>query len=361
LPELSVPVDAVVEFLVGLLNTPSPTGYYVEAIDYVREAFAALALPDLTLTTTRKGALLATWPGEQSDAPRALTAHVDTLGLMVKEIKSSGRLKVTNLGGIMWSGIEFEGVTVRTHDNRRYRGTVVPVNASVHVNRELRKTERNADTMEIRLDARVKNADDVRALGIEVGDFVFLDPRVEVTDTGFIRSRFLDDKAGVAAIYGALLTLKATGKRPAQDTTILIANYEEVGHGGSAGLPDRLAELLAVDMGAIGEGQASDEFSASICVKDSGGPYHFLMNNRLRRLAETFGIPHRMDIYPYYSSDGTAYWRAGGAARVGLIGPGVDASHSYERTHREALEHTAHLIARYLLDGETQEAATGGA
>ncbi|MBN2472759.1 MAG: M20/M25/M40 family metallo-hydrolase, partial [Anaerolineae bacterium] len=264
----------------------------------------------------------------------------------------SGRLKATNLGGVMWGGIEFEGVTVRTHDDCRYRGSVVPLNPAVHVNREIHRADRTDDTMEVRLDVKVHSADDVRALGIEVGDFIFLDPRVEVIDTGFIRARFLDDKAGVACIYGALQAMKQAGARPAQDTYIQISNYEEVGHGGSAGWPENLAELVAVDMAALGNGQNSDEFHTTICVKDSGGPYHFLMNNKLRRIAEAFNIPYKLDIYPYYSSDGSAYWRAGGGARVGLIGPGVDASHSYERTHTSALEHSAALIARYLLDDE---------
>ncbi len=348
--ELQVNVEAMTEFLVGLLNTPSPTGYYVEAIDYVYGAFEDLGIPDLSLSVTPKGALRTTWRGQAQDAPRGMTAHVDTLGLMVKEIKGSGRLKMTMLGGYMWTAVEFEGVTVRTHDDRRYRGTVLPSNPSVHVNAKIRDAKRDGDLMEVRLDAKVSSADETRELGIGVGDFIFLDPRVEVTDTGFVRSRHLDDKAGVAVIYGALKALHASGLQPAQDTTILIANYEEVGHGGASGFPHDLAELLAVDMGALGDGQASDEFSASICVKDSGGPYHFMMNNKLRRLAESFDIAHKVDIYPYYGSDGTAYWRAGGQARVGLVGPGVDASHAYERTHLESLEHTAHLIARYLLD-----------
>jgi putative aminopeptidase FrvX len=348
--KLNTHVDSMVEFLVGLLETPSPTGYYVEAIDYVEKAFAALEMPGLTLTRTRKGALMARLAGDASDAPRGLTAHVDTLGLMVKEVKGGGTLKVTNLGGIMWSGIEFENVTVRTHDDRRYRGCVLPLNPAVHVNRDVHKTSRNEDTMEVRLDVRVEDADDVRALGIEVGDFVFLDPRVEVIDTGFIKSRFLDDKASVATIYGALLALKEAGLTPAQDTYLLITNYEEVGHGGSAGWPQDLAELVAVDMAAIGDGQNSDEFSTTICVKDSGGPYHFELIGKLRRIAEAHDIPCKTDIYPYYASDGTAYWRSGGDAQVGLIGPGVSASHSYERTHRDALDHSAHFIARYMLD-----------
>ncbi|NDJ86259.1 MAG: M42 family metallopeptidase [Chloroflexi bacterium] len=351
--DLKINPDTMTRFLAGLLNTPSPTGYYVEAIEYVAGAFGELDVPGMKIESTPKGALLIKWPGEDQAAPRGLTAHVDTLGLMVKEIKGNGRLKTTMLGGYMWGAVEFEGVTIRTQDDRRIRGTVLPHNPSVHVNREIRDAKRTDDVMEVRIDARVTNAEETRALGIGVGEFVFLDPRVEVTDTGFIRSRHLDDKAGVATIFGAVEALHNAGLRPIQDVTILIANYEEVGHGGSSGFPVDLAELLAIDMGAIGPGQASDEFSASICVKDSGGPYHFLMNNKLRRLAATYEIAHQVDIYPYYGSDGTAYWRSGGQARVGLVGPGVDASHAYERTHEDSLVHTAHLIARYMLDDET--------
>jgi putative aminopeptidase FrvX len=352
MPTFTFNIDAAVEFLVGLLNTPSPTGYYVEAIEYTRRAFEALSVPNMTFATTGKGALMMTLPGASTSAPCGLTAHVDTLGLMVKEIKSSGRLKTTMLGGFMWQAVEFEGVTVRTQDNRRYRGTMLPVNPSTHVNKDVMTAPRNENTMEVRLDARVFTAEDVRALGIEVGDFIFLDPRVELTDTGFIRSRHLDDKISVACIYAALQGLRDAGVQPTQDTYILIANYEEVGHGGAAGFPPNLAELVAVDMAAMGDGQTSDEYSVTICVKDSSGPYHFLMNEKLRRLAAEFSIPAKIDIYPFYGSDGSAYWRAGGDARVGLIGPGVDASHAYERAHRDGIEQTAHLLARYLLDEE---------
>jgi aminopeptidase len=353
LPKLTIDVNAAVDFLIELLNTPSPTGYYVEAVTFVEKAFQALKIPSLTLTQTKKGALLAHWPGEAHDAPRGITGHVDTLGLMVKEIKSSGRLKAVMLGGYAWNAVENEGVTIRTFDNRRYRGTVLLSNPSTHVNADLQTTQRKNDNMEIRLDVQTQSAAETRALGIEVGDFVFLDPRVEVTDTGFIRSRHLDDKAGVAAIYGALGALQKTKQRPAQDTTVLIANYEEVGHGGSADWPNDLAELLTIDMGALGDGQNSDEFSVSICVKDSSGPYHFLMTNKLRRLAMQHDIPHKMDIYPFYGSDGSAYWRAGGSARVALIGPGIDASHGYERTYKDSIKHSAHLIARYMLDNSS--------
>lgn len=345
---MAIDLRRTIEFLAGLLRTPSPTGYHAEAINYCETAFAALPLPGLTLTRTPKGALLITVPGQADDAPRALTAHVDTLGLLVKDIKPSGRLKLTQIGGFMWNAVEFETVTIRTFDDRRYRGTIVPANPSTHVNRDLATTPRTEALMEVRIDAVTRSAADTRALGIEVGDFVFLDPRVEVLETGFIRSRHLDDKAGVAAIYGALWALAAAGTIPAQTTHILIANYEEVGHGGAAGIPP-VEELLAIDMAAIGDGQASDEFSCSLCVKDGSGPYHFDFNTRLRRLAAQHGIALKVDIYPYYSSDGSAFWRAGGDARVALIGPGVDASHAYERMHIHALRDTAALIAYYIL------------
>ncbi len=351
--DLHISTDAAVDFLVGLLNIHSPTGYSLEAVEYCRSAFEALGVPGLTISLNAKGALILTLSGSASNGLSVgLTAHTDTLGLMVKEVKGNGRLKATAIGGIQWAGVEQENVYVRTAENRRIRGTVIPINPSSHVNPNIAKTERNADTMEIRLDERTTSAAQTRALGIEVGDFIFLDPRVEVTETGFIHSRFLDNKAGVAVIYAALLALRDAGAQPAQDTVILIATYEEVGHGGAsgAGLPDGLTELLTIDMGALGDGQNGDEFSVSLCIKDNSGPYHFDMVNKLRRLGREFSIPVRPDIYPFYSSDGSAWWRSGGAGRVGLIGPGVDSSHSYERTHRDSLEHTAHLIARYLLE-----------
>ena len=338
----------ILTFLVELLNTPSPTGYTAEAIEYVERAFRQLNLPpETTFYRTPKGALQITLKGRTTEQPRALTAHVDTLGLMVKQIKPSGRLKCTRLNGVMWSGAEFEGVTVRTHQNQRVRGTLVPVNGSTHVNRQIHDSPRDENTLEVRLDARTTSEAKTRQLGIEVGDFVFLDPRVEVSESGFIRSRFLDDKLSVACLYGALMLLD--GQAPAHTTTLLISNYEEVGHGGADSLPTNLFEYVVVDMAAIGEGQQSDEFSCTLCIKDSTGPYSFELNNRLRDLATAHNIPLKIDIYPHYGSDGSAYWSAGGTARVALIGPGVDSSHSYERSHQDAITATTQLIHAYLL------------
>jgi putative aminopeptidase FrvX len=343
---LPIDVPAMQEFLVGLLNTPSPTGLAERAIEYTAQAFAPFPLE---VRRTVKGALVAEWAGAASDSPRALTAHVDTLGAMVKEIKSTGRLKLTKIGGFAWNTVEGEGCVVLTASGREVRGSLLITSASSHVyGAETGEAKRDDDHMEVRLDERTTSEAETRALGIQVGDFVAFDPRVEVSASGFIRSRHLDDKACVAAMFGAVRAMVEAGVSPAQRTTLHISNYEEVGHGASSGFPPDLVELLTVDMAAVGRGQESDEFNVTVCVKDSGGPYHVDMTRRLTRLADEVGLPYKLDIYPYYGSDGEAYWRAGGDVRVGLIGPGVDASHNYERTHLDALVRTAQLIVEYL-------------
>jgi putative aminopeptidase FrvX len=336
----------LVEFLVRLLNIPSPTGYTRQAVDFCEKTFA-----DFSLQTVRnhKGALTVTWPGLSQTAPRGLTAHVDTLGAMVKEIKPNGRLKLSKIGGFAWNTVEGEGLRIFSAAGEVFRGSFLLCKASGHVHGgAVGETKRDDDAMEVRLDERTSSAEDTRRLGISVGDFVAFDPRVE-TLNGFVRSRHLDDKACVACIATAFKALKDAGLTPVQTTTALISNYEEVGHGAANGFPMDMTELVAVDMAAVGDGQTSDEYHASICVKDAGGPYHHDLSQRLRRLADLESVAYRVDIYTYYSSDGEAYWRAGGDVAVALIGPGVDASHNYERTHLEALMATTQWILAYLL------------
>lgn len=346
LPE--VPTAYLLEFLAKLINTPSPTGLAEPAVALCEQTLAAF--PPLTLQRTRKGGLAATWRGSREDGQRALTAHVDTLGAMVKEIKPNGRLKLARIGGYAWNTIEGEGCTVLTRSGRQVRGSVLLTKASTHIfGQEVGEMKRDEDSLEVRLDARTTLEGETRDLGIEVGDYVVFDPRLEI-NAGFVRARHLDDKAGVAAIVAAVKAMSEAGLQPARTTTILISNYEEVGHGAANGIPADVHELVAVDMAAVGEGQNSDEFSASLCVKDSGGPYHHGLSMHLRALAERHNIPHKVDIYPYYTSDGEAFWRAGGDVAVALIGPGVDASHNYERTHTEALVATSRWIMAYLLD-----------
>ena len=346
LPEINTPF--LLDFLTKLLNTPSPTGFAEAAIAFTEETLKAY--PALKFSRTRKGALTATWRGDQDEGPRAVTAHVDTLGGMVKEIKPNGRLKLARIGGFTWNTIEGEGCTVFNRSGRQVRGSILLTKASSHVfGGEVGEMKRGEDTLEVRLDARTTSASETLDLGIGVGDFVTFDPRVEV-NAGFVRSRHLDDKACVAALAAAVKAVSDAGLKPAHTTTLMFSNYEEVGHGAAAGIPADVEELLVVDMAAVGEGQNSDEFHASLCVKDSGGPYHQDMSNRLRALAEKNEIPYKVDIYPYYHSDGDSWWRAGADAAVALIGPGVDASHNYERTHTEALVATAKWVMAYLLE-----------
>jgi putative aminopeptidase FrvX len=219
----------------------------------------------------------------------------------------------------------------------------------VHGGGEIADTKRNDENMEVRLDARTSNKAETIALGIRVGDYVAFDPRMELVE-GFIRSRHLDDKACVAVILAVIKSLSAAGLKPAQTTYLHFSNYEEVGHGGATGIPNDVTELVVVDMAAVGEGQASDEYHATLCIKDSNGPYHHGLNQKLRALAERNDIPFVTDIYPHYGSDGEAFWLAGGDVAVALIGPGVDASHNYERTHTDALLATANWLIAYLLE-----------
>ena len=346
LPQINT--DYFVDFLVQLLNIPSPTGFAEPAIDFVEKELSQFN--QLQLMRTRKGALVAKWQVDNNEAPVALTAHVDTLGAVVKEIKKNGRLKLSRVGGIQWPSVETEGVWIFTSKGDKIRGSVLIDTASGHVHGAAgSQTPRDDDHMEVRLDARTTSEKESRELGVNIGDCVAFDPRVEVTN-GFIRSRFLDDKACVANIIAAIKSLADAGQSPARTVFFHISNYEEVGHGASAGIPSDVAELVTVDMAVVGRGQESDEFSVTLCIKDSGGVYHEGLNKKLRAIAGQHNIPYKTDVYPFYGSDGEAFWRAGGDVALALIGPGIDASHNYERAHMDGLVATTNWIMAYLLD-----------
>ncbi len=339
--------DYLVNFLTGLLDTPSPTGLAEPAIAYTELALGEM--PGLKVSRSRKGLLLAELPGKRHDAPRALSAHADTLGAMVKEIKDNGRLRITQVGGFAWNTVEGEGCSVFSSSGKVIRGSLLITTASGHIHgKKTADTARDDENMEIRLDERTANATETRAIGVEVGDYVAFDPRVELVN-GFIRSRHLDNKAGVACIVAAIRAIVQSRLTPVQTTCFVINSHEEIGHP-VVGLPAETAELVVVDMAAVGPGQTSDEFHASICVKDSSGPYDHKLSTRLREIATRHEIPYKVDVYPFYSSDGSASLRAGGDLPVTLIGPGVDASHNYERTHLDALTATTRWIMAYLLE-----------
>ena len=339
----------MLERTADLCRIPSPTGYTRAAIDEVERQLAPFGLE--TRRTT-KGALVAAFPGRRdlTGGGRLLSAHVDTLGAMVKEIKADGRLRLTRIGGYDWSTIEGEYCTIIKRDGSTATGTILTTKASSHVHGSaLTDLKRDERSIEVRIDDEVRSADAVRGLGIEVGDFVALDPRTTITPAGFIKSRHLDDKACVAVLIGVAKAIKESGATLTRPTYFYISNYEEVGHGTSAGVPEGVTDVIAVDMAAVGEGQTSDEYAVTICAKDGSGPYDYGLTSALIALAKEAGLDYRVDTYAFYASDVSQALRAGYDIRGGLVGPGVDASHSFERMHRRSLEETARLLLSYLL------------
>lgn len=338
-------INETINLISGLVQIPSPSGNTNEVISFVEEF-----LQNLQVETKRnhKGGLIATLDGRNSERQRMLTAHVDTLGAMVKEIKANGRLRIDLIGGFKFNSIEGEYCQIETISGKKYSGTILMHQTSVHVYKDAGKAERNQENMEIRLDEVVHNAQDVRSLGIEVGDFVSFDPRVELTQSGFIKSRHLDDKASVGILLQLIKHLKMENITLPHTTHFLISNNEEIGYGGNSNISPETVEYLAVDMGAMGDGQSTDEYTVSICAKDASGPYHYGFRKKLIQLAEENHIDYKLDIYPYYGSDASAAIRAGHDIIHGLIGPGIDSSHAFERTHQSSIENTAKLLFHYV-------------
>jgi len=333
-------MENIVSTLEQILKINPPSGFTIEVISFIEKLFEN---EKLFVSKTNKGSLLVSF---SKNPELILSGHVDTLGAMVKEINDDGTLAITKLGGLVLTSFEGEYVSVRNTEGKLYRGTFLLNNPAAHVNDQVASIKRDLGNMSIRLDELVRNKDDVSALGINVGDFIFYDTRFEYTSSGFIKSRFLDDKACAAVMIELIKQLSSEGLT--QPVGFYFSNYEEVGHGACVGIPDSAKELLVLDMAVIGEGCAGKEDAVSICVKDSSGPYDFTMTKKLRVLASKNGINFVTDIYPHYGSDGSAALAAGYDVRVGLIGPGVSASHGVERTHQKALEETYKLSRLYI-------------
>lgn len=328
-----------------LLAIDSPTGFTEQAAVWVQNAFQTLGYD---ARRTVKGGVLIDLGGSDDADGLLLEAHADTLGGMVAEIKGTGRLRLTALGGMRPENGEAENVRVYTRSGRVIEGTFQLCNASVHVNDDYAGTKRSYDTCEVVLDEDVKSADDTRALGVEAGDIVCFEPRTRITSSGYIKSRFLDDKLSVGILLGLGKYMKDQGLMPRRRVYAHVTVYEEVGHGGAANVPQGVTEAISVDMGCVGDGLRCTERQVSICAKDNGGPYDYGMVTRLVELARANAIPYAVDIYPHYSSDITVAWHAGMDARGALIGPGVHASHGMERTHFDGMKHTIHLVWLYL-------------
>lgn len=339
-------LDYTVNILEELLNIPSPSGDTTKVIGVVKQHFSELGLKS---KLNVKNGLLVEIKGGIEEKVKVISAHVDTLGAMVKEIKPNGRLKLTQIGGYSWNTVDGENCIISTIEGKKYTGTILFDKTSVHNYGDSPKSDKREDkNMEVRIDELVYSKEDTEKLGISVGDFVSFDSRTVVTPSGFIKSRHLDDKVSVAVILGICKFLVENKIKPKYTINFLISTYEEVGHGASF-LPPNTFEILAIDMASPGEGQTSTEEAVTICAKDSSGPYDFEMRKRLVELAKEEGsIDYKIDIFNYYNSDASASLKAGNMVRHGLIGPGVDASHGYERTHTKGVLNTLKLLQAYI-------------
>ncbi len=329
-----------------IIQIPSPTGYCKDVISHVETLADELGY---SFEKTKKGNGIIEIEGEDSSYCVGIAVHVDTLGAMVRSINSDGTLRISTIGANLFPTLDGEYCKIHTRGGKVYTGTVLSTSPSAHVYDDSREKERKEANMMIRLDEVVKSKEDVEALKIKAGDFVSIEPKFEITPSGFIKSRYLDDKAGTACALSLMEIFTRLGKIPKNKVKILISTYEEVGHG-CAYIPEDIDELIAIDMGCVGLDLTCTEQDVSICPKDSSSPYDYDITSKLIELAEDNKINHAVDIYPHYGSDVSAALHGGNDIRGGLIGPGVHASHGMERTHIDGIENTIKLIYAYLTE-----------
>lgn len=330
-------------FLKQLLEIDSPSGYTKNAIQFLTNEAQKLGFKT---ELNQKGNLIIDVLG-QSDKTIGISTHVDTLGLMVRSINADGTLALTNIGGPIIPTLDSEYVRVITREGNIYTGTVLSKSFSIHVHPDASTRQRTIDDIFVKLDERVNSKEETQKLGIQNGDIVAVDPKVFISDSGFFKSRYLDDKASVALMFGVLRHISAHNITPTHNIKFIVTTYEEVGHGASQ-IPSEIEELLAVDMGCIGLDLACSEYDVSICAKDSSGPYDYEFTTLLINLAKSNNLNYAVDIYPRYGSDASAALSGGQNIKAALIGPGVAASHGLERTHFDALNNTAKLILAYI-------------
>lgn len=333
-------------FMEEILNIPSPAGDTEICMKRIEEEFESLGYE---VIRTKKDALYVTLKGEDDEHQKMIVGHVDTLGAIVKEVKSNGRLKLAQIGGFAWGSLEGENVLIHTDQGKKISGSILPTKASIHIySDEVRAMERTDDTVEVRIDEFTSTQEETKALGVKVGDFVTFEPRHIQCENGFIKSRHLDDKSAVAIILGICKYVKDNNITPKYTTHFNISNYEEVGHGVS-GVPAKTDELIAIDIGLVGPNQESTETSVCIAAKDSRTPYDFKLRKKLADLCEANDIAYKVDVYNRYGSDASIGVLQGLNVNFACVGPGVDATHHYERTHIRAIENTMKLLIHYAI------------
>lgn len=338
-------IDYIIKTLETIVNIPSPSGFTKDVIQFVRSEAESFGY---SCELSNKGGLIVSVPGN-SEETLGLSAHVDTLGAMVRSISGNGMLRFTLVGGYTMQSVEGCYCKIHTRDGRVYTGTILAKSPSVHTYDDAKTLERSEKNMEVRIDAVVNSKEDVIKLGINSGDYISLEPYFVYTKEGFIKSRHLDDKASVAVLLGLLKYMKEENIIPKKNIKLLISNYEEVGFGASW-IPGDITEFIAVDMGAMGDDLNGSEYAVSICAKDSSGPYDYELTNRLIALAKENNISYAVDIFPHYGSDVSAALRGGNNIRGALIGQGIHASHGMERTHKDGLDNTFKLLKAYVTE-----------
>ncbi|HMB48219.1 MAG TPA: osmoprotectant NAGGN system M42 family peptidase [Afifellaceae bacterium] len=343
---LRIDNEYLTKLLGQLLAIPSPTGYTDTIVRFVTDELERLGLE---VELTRRGAIRAIRSGGQPRGARAIVSHLDTLGAQIKDLKENGRTALVPIG--TWSARFAEGAraTIFT-ENGGYRGTILPLKASGHAfNDEVDKMPVGWDYLELRVDALTRNREDLENLGIDIGDIVAIDPQPDFLDNGFIVSRHLDNKAGVAVMLAALKAMQDEKAETPVDIHFLFTIAEEVGVGASSVLTPDVASMVAVDNGTSAPGQNSDEFGVTIAMADQTGPFDYHLTKKMADLCRQEDIRYQKDVFRYYRSDSASALEAGADVRTALITFGVDASHGYERIHLHALRSLAELVTAYVI------------
>lgn len=334
-------------FFSHIVKIPSPTGYYKKLNPALEQSAAELGL---AVTYDNKSTAYVQIPVEDPQKTVQIIAHADTIGFMVRSIDGDGTLRVRNVGGVNYQSTEGESATVITRDGRQYTGLIACQSHSVHVFDDARSSPRDENTMMVLLDEKVHSAKEVRELGIRNGDFVAVHPRCTITESGFIKSRFIDDKAAVACCFTALQYLKEQGKKPKYNTIFSFPYGEEIGLGGNY-IPSEVSEVIALDIGLIGPGLEGNEYSVSICPKDASVVYDYDLTSHLIDLAEKHGCDYAVDLFKHYGTDAGVAVKSGNNIRAAVFGMAVHCSHGMERTHMDGIENTVKLLLAYLIEG----------
>lgn len=336
-------ISTITTYIKDLVTTPSPTGFTKYAEKYLLDEFTKLGYKPYQ---TNKGNVVV--PIVEGDSNGLLlSAHIDTLGLMVRSVKENGRLKVTNLGGYPFSYAEGENVVIHTRFGKEFTGVFRLNEPAVHGSSDPKEAKRDDTTMEVVVDALTKSAEETKSLGISNGDFISLDPRFRI-DNGFIKSRHLDDKASAGVLLALAKEIKDKNIQINRPLYMTFTIYEEVGHGAASGHPKGIRDMVAVDMGVVYDDLACDETMVSICAKDSSGPYNYDLTNELVAIAKDLDLAYGLDIYPYYGSDASSAVASDNDFRHALVGSGIAASHGYERTHEDGLRGLYELLLAFI-------------